>query len=219
MISESTASARRATTRQYLMALAVVAGGALLGWWASAATWMVVESSLLGAEDVQGVQAVARESVSGASYTPLAAAMPIVGLAGLAGIIGSRRWLRRVIGLIIAVAGLALTWSSVGAIGRLTVGAEGPDDGIIVSVSPGYALLAALAGAVLAGGGVWTVLRGATWPSLGVNYERAVDRPRNAWEALDRGIDPTDPETSDADKSDAETSDVESGDARRTERP
>lgn len=191
MTSESTVSPRSAPTRQYLTALAVVAGGALLGWWASAATWMVVESSLLGADDVQGVQALARESVSGASLAPLGAAMPIVGLAGLAGIIGSRRWLRQVIGMMIAIAGLALTWSSGHAIGRLGVGDEGPSGGVVVSVSPGYAIAAVLAGVVLTAGGLWTAVRGATWPSLGANYERAVDRPRSAWEELDRGIDPS----------------------------
>ena len=194
MSVKASASAGRARTREYVAALAVVAGGALVGWWASASTWMVVESSLLGSDELQAVQAVARESVSGSALNPLGAAMPIVGLAGLAGIIGSRRWPRRVIGALIALAGLALAWSSVGALAGLSIGAVGPDDGIVVSVSPGYAIVAAIAGAVLAAGGVWTSVRGALWPSLGANYERSVDRPRSAWEALDRGIDPSESE-------------------------
>lgn len=214
MSTESAAPRRRATTRPYLIALAIIAGGALLGWWASASTWMIVETSLLGAEDIEGVQAVARESVPGTSLTPLAAAMPIVGLAGLAGIIGSRRWLRRVIGAIIGIAGLALTWSAVSAIAGLTIGDPGPDGGIIVSASPAYAVAAAFAGAVLLAGGLWTAVRGATWPSLGANYERVVDRPRNAWEALDRGIDP-----SELEPDELEPDELEPNDAHRTDRP
>jgi len=34
-------------------------------------------------------------------------------------------------------------------------------------------------------------VRGPTWPGLGRSYERSSKAPRDAWEALDRGIDPT----------------------------
>lgn len=212
---ESKTSPRRAGTRQYISALACIGGGALVGWWACASTWMVVESSLLGAGEIEGVQALARESVQGSSLIPLGAAMPVVGLAGLAGIVGSRRWLRRAIGAVIALSGLALTWSAVDAFAGFGVGEAGPGGGVVVSVAPAYPMVAAIAGAMLAVGGAWTILRGQTWPSLGVNYERAVDRPRSAWEALDRGIDPSDFESSNV-----ESSEFEAGDGpRRTERP
>jgi hypothetical protein len=117
--------------------------------------------------------------------------MPIVGFAGLAGVIGSRGLVRRIVGILIALAGGVLVWAGIQAAISLRVGLLVPA-GEIESVAPALPLVAAFAGVVLLAAGVTVLLRGNRWPALGANYERTSDRPRDAWEALDRGVDPTD---------------------------
>ena len=183
----------RTRSREYALVLALIAIGAALSWWATSASWAVGEQELLGDASGQYAEAVAQRSLTAAALAPAAAAMPIVVLAGLAGVIGSRRWLRRVIGGVICIAGGVLIWSGTSTAITLDVGdpVPAPDVGVIVSVAIGYPVLAAVAGVVVTASGLLVVTRGARWPSLGANYERATDRPRDAWEALDAGIDPT----------------------------
>ena len=63
--------------------------------------------------------------------------------------------------------------------------------GEIVSVGLAFPIAAAVAGLALIAGGAAVVLRGHLWPHLGANYERSTNRPRDAWEAMDHGVDPT----------------------------
>lgn len=181
-------------SREYALALALLVLGGALAWWATSASWAVGEQELLGDTSGQDVGAVAQQSLSAAALAPAAAAMPIVVFAGLAGVVGSRGWLRRVIGAVICLAGGVLTWSGVSTAMTLEVGdpVSPPAVGVLVSVAIAYPVLAAVAGLVVAVTGLLVVSRGAQWPSLGANYERSTDRPRDAWEALDAGIDPTD---------------------------
>ena len=173
--------------------LGIIAIGAALAWWATSAAWAVGEQELLGDTSGQYAEAVVQQSLGAGALAPAAAAMPLVVFAGLAGVIGSRRWVRRLIGVVIFLAGGILIWSGVSTATTLDVGdpVPSPDDGVIVSVAIGYPALAAAAGLIVTIAGVLVVVRGAQWPSLGANYERSTDRPRDAWEALDAGIDPT----------------------------
>lgn len=185
---------RLTRSREYALVLALLVVGAALAWWATSASWAVGEQELLGDTSGRDVGAVAQQSLSAGALAPAAAAMPIVVFAGLAGVIGSRGWLRRVIGAIICLAGGILTWSGVSTAMTLEVGnpVSPPAVGVVVSVAIVYPVLAAVAGLVVAVSGLLVVTRGAQWPSLGANYERSTKRPRDAWEALDAGIDPTD---------------------------
>ncbi|WP_435871996.1 Trp biosynthesis-associated membrane protein [Micromonospora echinospora] len=70
-------------------------------------------------------------------------------------------------------------------------------------VSRQWPALVLAGGLALAAGGAFTALRGDDWPAMGARYERraapaaepgrpAVERgTRDAWDALDRGEDPT----------------------------
>jgi len=97
--------------------------------------------------------------------------------------------------------------------GRAT--GEPPGATIAASASPAWPLLAALGGAALLAGGVGTVLRSRRWPGMSARYDApssastaAVSPPQAtgpglasddsvnasaAWDALDRGEDPTSP--------------------------
>ena len=180
----------RSSTRQYVVVLIVIVAGSALAWWAASGPWVVVEESLLG--DVQGslAQAVSQQSLGASALAPAAAAMPIVGFAGVAGVIGSRGIVRRLVGMLIVLAGIVLIWSGVRAALSLQVGDDVPA-GQIVSVGFVFPAVVAVAGLLLAAGGAAVVLRGHRWPHLGANYERSTNRPRDAWEALDHGVDPT----------------------------
>ncbi|GAB7037797.1 MULTISPECIES: Trp biosynthesis-associated membrane protein [Catenuloplanes] len=114
--------------------------------------------------------------------------LAVVALAGAGALIATRALVRRAIGGLVAALGLAI---AAGAATELAAGV--------------WPALTSLGGAAVAAAGAWTVARGADWPSLGARYERpaagrsepapAVNAPRGtrqAWDALDRGEDPTD---------------------------
>lgn len=191
-MSDASLQGRSPTTRQYVLVLVALAAGSVLAWWAISATWVITELSVLG--DAEGTMALAvtTSALSASSIAPFAAAMPIVGFAGLAGVIGSKGVVRRIIGVLLVVAGAVLAWAGVQAAVSLQVGDTiGRDGAEIVEVATGFPWLAALSGVVLSVGGAAVMARGQLWPSLGSKYERSTRQPRDAWESLDRGIDPT----------------------------
>lgn len=180
----------RSSARQYAVVLAMIVAGSALAWWAASGAWAVVEQSLLGETQGSLAQAVSQQTLGASALAPAAAAMPIVGFAGVAGIIGSRGIVRRLVGILVVFAGVVLVWSGVQAAVSLRVG-DVVSTGQIVSVGSVFPITAALAGLMLAAGGTAVVVRGHRWPYLGANYERSSDRPRDAWEAMDQGVDPT----------------------------
>ena len=77
MAREEVSSGRR----QYLLAVIVIAAGALIAWWALSRPWLSYSEPLLGAlpdDDATLAAATALVRVSGASLSPLAAAMPVL---------------------------------------------------------------------------------------------------------------------------------------------
>lgn len=185
----------RTRKKQYGLALTLMVVGSALGWWAVSSSWITIEQSLLGttgnALGDTDIAATSLRGISGTTLSPLASAMPILGAAGIAGIIGARGLLRRVIGALEVGAGLVLAWSSATVLWTSSVGTDLPRYGEVVSASAAYPLLAILAGILLVIGGGLAAARGATWPVLGKGYERPGRGPRDAWESLDMGVDPT----------------------------
>ena len=189
-----------ADRRGYIVGLSSMLLGSALAWWSASATWVLVERSLLGdstSSELTNVQAVGLLAVSGGSVVSIAAAAPIIGFAGLAGVIGSRGWLRRSIGVVVALAGMVLCASSVRFLSTMAVGSPvpggvgGSGDRNVVSVSTVWPVIAIVAGLLLLAGGLLTTAVGHRWPTLGAGYERQSAQPRDAWEALDAGLDPT----------------------------
>lgn len=157
--------------------------------------------------------------LSGAEAAPLVPAAGLVLLAAAVALLAVRGAGRVVVGLLAAVAGGALVWSGLRALtGGLDdaardlpglAGATASDTAADVSTT--WPVLAVLAGLIAVAAGAVTVLRGRGWPAMGRRYERsgggdeparaaAPPRPRtdedravDAWKALDRGEDPTDP--------------------------
>ena len=155
--------------------------------------------------------------VSGGNVVSIAAAAPIIGFAGLAGVIGSRGWLRRIVGVVVAIAGIALCASAVRFLSMMTVGSptpggvSGSGDQNVVTVLTVWPVVAMVAGLLLLVGGLLTTAVGHRWPTLGAGYERKSAQPRDAWEALDAGLDPT------VDEEGGLGSDTETSTAKRPE--
>ncbi|MEV1287593.1 Trp biosynthesis-associated membrane protein [Micromonospora sp. NPDC049679] len=184
---------RRALTYALLFCLA----GAGLALYAATRTW-AVEVTVRPAP-LPGL----RTARTGGSLLPWLPALAVVGLAGAGAVIATRGLTRRLVGMLLLLIGVGLTAG--GGYGVLAVDPGGAGAG-----AAAWPTLCAVGGLLLAGGGLVTALRGQHWPSMGARYERpparrdgVADGPvetsgrvegagtRQAWDALDRGEDPT----------------------------
>jgi uncharacterized membrane protein (TIGR02234 family) len=146
-------------------------------------------------------------ALSGRDLTPLVAGLGIVGLAGVVGLLATRRWGRLAVAAIVALAGLGVLAGSLTRLGapgaaeaRDLLADSGRAAGaaaVTATGHPGWPLLAAAGGLLLALGGLAALVRSRAWPTMSARYETPAartDRPRTdaaVWDALDRGDDPT----------------------------
>jgi hypothetical protein len=117
---------------------------------------------------------------AGTAGLVIAFSLPWLTLAAVLGIVATRGPARRVVGALLVLAGLGSV-----------VAALAP-----VASSGSVEALGAVGGVLVMLGGAWTLARGATWPAMGARYDGArpasrSPRPLSAWEAQDRGLDPT----------------------------
>jgi uncharacterized membrane protein (TIGR02234 family) len=193
-----------------VVALCALGGGLVLG--AAGQTWLRLSAQR------RSPLADVTLSLSGRSLEPLVAGLGIVGLAGVVGLLATRRWGRLVVAGLLALSGLVIVVASV-----RWVGAPGPgtardliedadragglaaNPAITATAHPAWPLLAALGGLLLALGGLAALVRSRRWPTMSARYENPTtraQRPRTdaaLWDALSRGDDPTAAETGAAD--------------------
>lgn len=147
-------------------------------------------------------------TASGADLAPLAGALGVVVLAAFGAVIATRGWVRRGLGILIAVACVVVLVATLlpGAAGgdlRSALAARGWTGGGYTSATEAWRWLV-LAAAVVAGvAGAATAVYGGEWAVMGARY----DAPRGArlerqvapeeltedevWRAIDSGRDPT----------------------------
>lgn len=104
--------------------------------------------------------------------------LPWLVVAIVLGVVATRGRGRMVVGVLLAILGVAAVVGSL--VGGMSAGA----------------VAGAVGGILVISGAGWTVMRGDRWPSMGARYERqqrSAGTRRSAWEELDQGIDPTDP--------------------------
>lgn len=184
----------------YRRALVILLIGAVLLLIASWLPWASAQVPL-----VDGVDSARTVTVSGRDVSPGVAFAGWIALAGAGGVIATRSWGRVVVGVILTLLGLAAVaasfWFAAVPGPAVEAAAGTATSGAVASVAvTGWWAMAALGGALVAFAGGWTALAGRRWPSLGQRYQRVdrADDPGSAWDALDRGIDPTvDPPTRD----------------------
>ncbi|MFC6238673.1 Trp biosynthesis-associated membrane protein [Longivirga aurantiaca] len=199
LLAEAVAPDRRGYRRALLL-LAVGAALLFVGYaqvWASA---VVLQ---------EGLPSLAVE-LKGREIQPAGSASAILALAGIAGLVATRRFGRAVTGVLLVLEGLVALvgalWFGTGAgnradVVRLVSEKAGIDVDVELSVRPWWVVVA-VGGALLVVVGVLAALRGGTWPVMGRKYERAdgdgssaaagaPTGPASAWEQLDQGVDPT----------------------------
>ncbi|MBO4210247.1 Trp biosynthesis-associated membrane protein [Micromonospora echinofusca] len=177
--------------RQLAYAVLLCLAGAGLALFATTRTWVV---ELV---DRPAPLPAIRQARTGAALLPWVSALAVVGLAGAGAVLATRGLSRRLVGVLLLLVGVLLVVG--GGSGLVS-----PPAGAVSHQWPAFCLLG---GVLVAVGGVWTVRSGNRWPVMGARYERrerpdapvagtgrpAGDRPgtTQAWDALDRGEDPT----------------------------
>lgn len=161
--------------------------GAGLLWLSSRLTWDW--STQL--TPLRGTVVVTRTgSQVAAALNPLA----IIALAAVAALLAIGGWLRRLVGILVAIAGLAAIW--VGANALPSVFGTQPAGYPRSQVVSGH-LVAVLAGLVVLAAGVQIVRYASGMPRLGGSYQtpgaakRRHDPDTELWQALSDGEDPT----------------------------
>jgi uncharacterized membrane protein (TIGR02234 family) len=165
-------------------ALALV--GSAQPWWRAASQGAVVKFS--GTQATRG----------------LSQALAIVALAGTLLLLALRTRGRRVVGALLLLTGLAI--AIVGGLRLSPSAAAVRSEMREVSLADAFQLsptawpwVFALAGLLVAGGAVLTVITAAVWPSASDRFQAeplkakgsATDDPAELWKAMDAGVDPT----------------------------
>lgn len=155
--------------------------------------------------------------VTGRTIDAAPTALALVALAGAVAVIATRGVVRRAVGGVIALAGVAIVWRAATAMAAVSTGrardlvrdkhpsAASTTAVPHVSVQPGWAAVAVGCAVLIGAAGVLVAAYGARWTGMSTRYESpavqadpdvlARTRARAdaaLWTALDRGDDPTD---------------------------
>jgi len=144
-------------------------------------------------------------TLTGRSLLPLVAGAGVLIVAGVAGVAATRSIGRISCALLVVIAGLVATgaasrfgWTATSqatAAGAAELGVEP-----VAVTTTWWWLVTAAGGLLAAAAGAVTAWRGRSWPAMGSRYERQAGKgqptnssrtPAQAWDALDRGVDPT----------------------------
>lgn len=194
--------------REYPAALVGLVLGALILVVSYGATWAVAQVPVFTGASGDS-DPLSEVVLTGRDLAPLGGAAGWVALAGVGGLLATRGWGRRVIGVLLVLAGgeagvTALTFG----LARTAYVDEALDARATVDVTAtslttsSWWVLAVVGGLLVLVVGILAVVRGHRWPGLSGRYERRAEIPSAdgpvssiaAWDALDRGEDPTDPE-------------------------
>jgi uncharacterized membrane protein (TIGR02234 family) len=193
--------------RQLGRSVLACAAGAALSLFAATRVWQVEVTVRPGLSTL-------RASTTGAAHEPWLVGLALVALAGAGALLATRGLLRRLLGVLLAVIGAAV---AAGAI----VGRAGLEPGAAGAGATVWPVACVAGGAMIVVGGLVAARQGHLWPTMGSRYDRrpvppapadlaAKARPsataglnnggepagdrvdtRAAWDALDRGVDPT----------------------------
>jgi len=140
-------------------------------------------------------------SATGHVVAPALPALAFALLALAAAILASKRLMRRIVGVVIVFIAAATVGVSVAARGDVAGALEHREvgvQGIAVHASAnGWWVVATIGGLLAVAAGIMTVMRAEHWSAMGAKYDApsapapTKDPATVAWDALDRGEDPT----------------------------
>ncbi|KDN19809.1 Trp biosynthesis-associated membrane protein [Amycolatopsis rifamycinica] len=160
--------------------------GALALWGASRLTWFAEFRD-------GGVRGTILHRETGEQRATALVPLALLALAGVAGLVATGGWARRVLGVVLALAGLAAIWTGVAG-----VRFGGYADGLPVTEMLLGRGLAVVAGILVAAAGLAAVKGAGLATRLGARYAAPATRKKvrdpdaQLWEALSDGEDPTD---------------------------
>ena len=169
-------------------AVVLCLAGAGLALWAVTRVWSKSVTARTGLTDL-------RADHPGTDAAPLVLGLALVGLAGAGALLATRGVLRRILGALITLAGAGVVAGTIAGRAGLDIGSAGLG-------GTAWPVACALGGLLVIAGGWSAVRHGHEWPAMGARYERGATTPaptggsgpvdaRAAWDALDRGDDPT----------------------------
>ncbi|HVW41478.1 MAG TPA: Trp biosynthesis-associated membrane protein [Amycolatopsis sp.] len=168
----------------WTIAVALLLGAAAL-WGSSRLVWF---AELTDA----GVRGMVLRTENGAQQSSALLPLAVLAVAGVAGMVATGGWARRVLGVVMVAAGLAACWVAVDGV-RFSGFPEGAP---VWQIFTGRGL-ALLAGILVVLGGLVAVMRASAMPRLGARYaapsvkKAARDPDTELWQALSEGEDPT----------------------------
>lgn len=175
-----------AAKRPLWMMVAALLLGALALWGASRLTWFAEFRD-------GGVRGTVLHRETGEQRASALVPLALLALAGVAGLVATGGWARRVLGVVLALAGVAAVW-----LGVAGVRFSGYADGLPVTQMLLGRALAVLGGILVATGGLAAVKGASRATRLGTKYAAPATRKKvrdpdaELWEALSDGEDPTD---------------------------
>jgi uncharacterized membrane protein (TIGR02234 family) len=191
--------ARRARGELWL-ALLLVLVGAGLAYLAAGRQW--VDVTVASRPPLPPVE----RDLTGAQVVSALRPLSFVGLAGLAAMAATRGRGRVLVGALLAAAGIGVVVATLAGLsaGVFDALSHHPQPGATAPTGPepGFTpwwVLAVVGGLVLMGGGLVIAVRGRRWSALSSRYDNPATRAQKppplphvaAWDALDRGEDPT----------------------------
>jgi uncharacterized membrane protein (TIGR02234 family) len=184
--------------------LACVAGAGL-ALYAVTRVWSIEVTVRPGLSDL-------RASTTGAAHEPWLVGLALVALAGAGALLATRGLPRRLLGALLALVGAGVAAGAV-------IGRSGLDPGAAGAGATVWPIACVVGGALVVLGGLVAARHGHRWPAMGSRYERRPAPPadptgkarpaataglhndgepagdrvdtRAVWDALDRGVDPT----------------------------
>lgn len=167
--------------RELTLAVVLAVAGSALALLAASRTWVEIDTPR------PAPLPALHETQSGRDVVPWAAAMAFVGLAGGVALLATRRLGRLIVGALVALAGAIMIAG--GVAGWMTTGEAFQQ----VEVSAVWPVASVLGGVLALVAGGLAVVRGRSWAAMGSKYEApgSAAEPSDAWDALDRGEDPT----------------------------
>jgi uncharacterized membrane protein (TIGR02234 family) len=136
-----------------------------------------------------------RAARTGADIEPWVLGLALVALAGAGALLATRGLFRRLLGGLLAAVGAGIAAGAIAGRAGLEVGAAGAGATV-------WPVACVLGGLLVLLGGLSAARYGHEWPGMGARYDRRSASPadpevdqrvdtRAAWDALDRGDDPT----------------------------
>ena len=167
------------------------AAGAGLAVYGVTRTWSEVVTARPGLSSL-------RDTRTGADLEPWVIGLALVALAGAGALPATRGLTRRLLGGLLTVVGAGVAAGAIAGRAGLDVGSAG-------AAATFWPVVCVLGGLLIVLGGLSAARSGHQWPAMGARYERRGVAPadaeqagvdqrvdtRAAWDALDRGDDPT----------------------------